>query len=403
MREPAATSSEPLKNKQRENQKPGQLPRIGIIGAGQLAKMLAQAATELGCEIIVLDPDPQAPAHKLAADSLLARWDQPEPLLDLASRVDVVTFENEFVPANVLEAIEKAGHSLYPSSASLRLIQDKYLQKQTLAAAGVPVPLYQAVESEADVAAAAKKLGWPLVLKARRNGYDGKGNATVHSVEDIPEAWAKLGGGKNGLYVEQFCHYSAELAVMITRGRNGESVVYPVVESIQQNHICHQVKVSDSLFPKELRERVVNMANAVVTAFHAVGSFGIELFLTKTGEVLLNEIAPRVHNSGHYTIEACECSQFENHIRAILGWPLGSPRLVAPAAVMVNLLGASAGPGMPLGVAEALQAPGAHLHIYGKTQSKAGRKMGHLTALGSTLEEALTKATSAASKIQFGS
>lgn len=401
MRDTAATA-DPLTKSPSKFSSTGQLPRIGIIGAGQLAKMLAQAASELGCEIIVLDPDSHAPAHKHAADSIIARWDKPEPLLDLASRVDVVTYENEFVPADVLESIEKAGHPLYPSSASLRLIQDKYLQKQTLAAAGVPVPRFESVATEQDVADAGEKLGWPLVLKARRNGYDGKGNATVRSKEEISEAWQKLGGGKNSLYVEQFCHYTAELAVMITRGRNGSSVVYPVVESIQRNHICHEVLVSTGI-DEVIQDRVIQMAKSVVAAFNAVGSYGIELFLTKTGEVLLNEIAPRVHNSGHYSIEACECSQFENHIRAILGLPLGSAKLVAPAAVMVNLLGIGSGPGMPAGYLEALKVEGAHIHIYGKTQSKPGRKMGHVTALGQTLEEARTRAQSAATKLQFGS
>jgi 5-(carboxyamino)imidazole ribonucleotide synthase len=374
---------------------------LGIIGGGQLAKMLALSASQFGCDIVILERNDHSPAASLATENVIGDWDNPESLLALGSQVDVVTLENEFVDADSLAALEKFGHPLWPNSATVRVVQDKLLQKRALADAGLPVPRFLPAPDQASILAAAEKFGWPLLLKKRRNGYDGKGNFTLRKREDIDGAWKQLGGETNALYVEEFCPFSLELAMMITRGQKGETACYPVVETIQRDHICHLVKAPAPI-PPETAARAADIARRAVETVSAVGTMGVELFLTKSGEILINELAPRVHNSGHYTIEACVCSQFENHVRAVLGWPLGSTAMRAPAAIMVNLLGAAKGSGKPHGLSAALAIPGAHPHIYGKALSAPGRKMGHLTALGKTLDEALATAQRAASLIHFG-
>jgi 5-(carboxyamino)imidazole ribonucleotide synthase len=377
-------------------------PRLGIVGGGQLAKMTALAGLQLGCDVVVLERNNYSPAANLASHSIVGDWDNPEALLKLASQVDVVTLENEFVDAGSLRALEEAGYPLYPTARSIALVQDKYVQKQTLAAAGLPVPRFAAAADLAEVEQAGTTLGWPLLLKARRNAYDGKGNVTLHSAADAAAAWTKLGGDQGReLFVEEFCHFSAELAVIVTRGRDGASVSYPVVETVQRDHVCHIVKAPAPV-PVEVAARAAEVARQAVAAVGAVGSFGVEMFHTRSGGIVVNELAPRVHNSGHYTIEACLCSQFENHVRAVLGLPLGSTAMVAHAAVMVNLLGTAKAAGHPHGLERALAVPGAHVHIYGKAMSGVGRKMGHVTALGATVGEALATAEVAAAEIQFG-
>ena len=375
--------------------------RIGIVGGGQLAKMTALAAMELGCAIVILEKSENTPSSNLAAEVLHGDWDDPETLLQLADRVDVVSLENEFVDANSLKALEQTGHRLYPGSATIALVQDKLIQKQALSNAGIPVTPYAEVNSREEINHQADQLGWPLVLKTRRNGYDGKGNATLNSSADIDNAWTKLDGDNKELYVEGFCKFTGELAVMVTRGTDGEMVNYPVVESVQKDHICHVIR-APARIDDELANKAIELARKAVTTIDGVGSIGVEMFLTGDNHIILNEMAPRVHNSGHYTIEACECSQFENHVRAILGLPLGSPKMIAPAAVMINMLGEEQGTGYPVGIEQALAVNGAHIHVYGKTTTNIGRKMGHITALGSDINEAEHIANKAASCIRFG-
>jgi 5-(carboxyamino)imidazole ribonucleotide synthase len=377
-------------------------PQLGIIGGGQLAKLTALAGAQLGCEVVVLERNSFSPAASVTTHSLVGDWNNVGDLLTLAQQVDVVSIENEFIDVAALTLLEQAGHQVFPRSDTLRLVQDKFIQKQTLKAAGLPVPEFRAVTNLEAVVAAARELGLPLLLKARRNAYDGKGNVTVRTLAEIPAAWRKLGGHDgNELFAEAFCPFASELAVIITRSHKGECATYPLVETVQRDHICHLVRAPAAVSP-EISATALDIARRAVTAVGAVGSFGVEMFLTGDGKVFVNELAPRVHNSGHYTIEACECSQFENHVRAVLGWPLGSTRMVAPAAVMVNLIGVSKGPGRPAGLDAALAVPGAHVHIYGKAMSNAGRKMGHITTLGATMSEAQTKAEQAAREIHFG-
>lgn len=380
-------------------------PLIAILGSGQLAKMNAQAAAQLGCRVKVLENKPtRSPLFDWPVE--VGDWNDPATLIAFAEGADVVTLENEFIDADALAELEAAGHRIYPTAASMALIQDKLLQKQTLSAAGLPVTPFCAVDSPEELVTSATRLGWPLVLKRRKLGYDGKGNATLHSPADIPLAWEQLGGDGASLYAEQFCRFSRELAVMIVRAPptsapHSQIARYPVVETTQRDHICHTVTAPAQLDP-DLAAHAQHLAQQAVEIINGIGTMGVELFLMADGKIVINEMAPRVHNSGHYTIEACHCSQFENHIRAILGWPLGSPALRAPAAAMVNLLGAGDGPAMPAGLDQALSMPGAHIHIYGKDRSAKGRKMGHVTALGATPEDALAIAQRAAAALRFG-
>lgn len=368
------------------------LPRLGILGGGQLAKMTASAAAKFGCEVVILERTGDSPADSVATHSIIGDWDDPAELLRLAQAVDVVTLENEFVSTDALAVLESHSFTLWPSVATMVLAQDKLRQKQSLLDAGLPVVRF----ADAPSRDAAREFGFPAVLKKRRYSYDGKGNATVRTEAELESAWLKLEGDHHALYIEELCPFQRELAIIVTRGQDGRIVRYPLVETVNREHICHLTKGPvRSTMLGDLPERAI-------TAFGGVGSFGIEWFEMPDGRLLVNEIAPRVHNTGHYTIEACECSQFENHVRAVLGWPLGSPALLAPAAAMVNLLGYGDGAGTPVGLADALRFPDVHVHVYGKTHSKRGRKMGHVTALGPTPDDAAAKAQHVAKLIRFG-
>jgi 5-(carboxyamino)imidazole ribonucleotide synthase len=363
--------------------------------------MLAQAAWPLGATVQVLVRRPGDALPGLTGSTTVGNWNDPAVATAFARTVDLVLLENEFINPASLDAIEAAGVPLVPGAAVVRGVQDKWRQKQTLQAAGLPVVPAADVASPADVRAFAGIHGWPVVLKRRHEGYDGKGNATLRDPGELDAAWNRLAVNEAGLYAEAFCPFDRELAVMVCRSITGETAVYPVVDTVQRDHICHTVAAPSSL-PPALADQARATALAAVEAFDGRGMFGVELFLTRENLVLINELAPRVHNSGHYTIEGCACSQFENHLRAAMGWPLGSPAMTAPHAVMVNLLGASDGPARPHGLAEALAVTGAHLHLYGKDRSVTGRKMGHVTALGPSREAAETTARLAAGALRFG-
>ncbi|HMP73571.1 MAG TPA: 5-(carboxyamino)imidazole ribonucleotide synthase [Kiritimatiellia bacterium] len=372
---------------------PSRPPVIGILGGGQLAKMLAAAARPLGVHVRILSPSPEALLPGMFDHPTIALW-TPKSLRAFAQTVDVITLESEFVDADLLEAAAEIC-PVFPHPSAIRIIQDKLTQRNTLHAENLPVSPYQPVECKDDIEDFAHTHGWPLVLKKRRNGYDGKGNATLTGPESIPAAWNDLRHSNAELYVEAWCPFEREVAMMITRGQDGQIATYPVVDTVQKDHICHHVTAPSSLQSHEQQE-VATIATKAVAAFNLVGSVGVELFRQADGTLLINEMAPRVHNSGHYTIEACHCSQFENHIRAILGWPLGDASLRVPAAAMVNLLGQTSGPGWPRNIEAALHHPSVSLHIYGKAESRPGRKMGHLTATGHTRDQALSQALQAA-------
>jgi 5-(carboxyamino)imidazole ribonucleotide synthase len=371
------------------------MTRIGIFGGGQLAQMLTQAAVSLGVETTIFERFPDSPAGRLTQHEVVGAWEDATALDRFAAACDLVTLENEFVDAGILAALEARGLPVYPAPQTVAVVQDKLTQKERIAAAGLAVPAFRGVASPDEALAAAAELGWPLLLKARRNGYDGYGNATLRGPADLLPAWERLSRGGSPLLVEAWVPFARELAVMVVRGRDGATVAYPVVETVQQDHICHVVRAPAPLPPAEAAA-ATDLAARAVRAVGGVGVFGVELFELPDGRVLYNELAPRPHNSGHYSIEGCVTSQFENHLRAVLGWPLGPADLRAPAAVMVNLLGRNAGPVGPGALREALAVPGAHIHLYGKRESRVGRKMGHVTALGASVAEAEATARRAA-------
>lgn len=313
-------------------------------------------------------------------------------LIEFARMCDVVTLENEFVDGNLLARVREAsGTPIYPLPSSFVQIGDKLTEKDTFRNAGIPVTPYMQITDSADLDHFGVEYGWPYVLKSAKGGYDGYGNATVNDLNEAVKGFDKLGGNRGQVIIaEAFVPYTMELAVMVARNATGHAV-YPCVESIQQNHICKEVIAPARITP-ELQEQARQLAIAAVEAIDGIGIFGFEFFLTPDNQILLNESAPRPHNSGHYTIEGCVTSQFENHIRAVCGLPLGSTQMVAPAAVMINLLGSYNEPARVRNPEEALSSLQSHLHIYGKTHSKIGRKMGHLTCLGHDIEETLKRA-----------
>ena len=362
--------------------------------------MLCLSATQLGLKTVTVERTPDCPAATVSGQHIVGDWNQPAVLAQVASQCDVITLENEFVHAEALASLEASNHSVLPSSRCLEAIQDKLRQKETLRAKGLPTPPFRSVDTVEELRAAAEEFGFPFVLKRRRNGYDGKGNMTIASAGEIDTAWQHLDGPHHPLFAEAFCHFKAELAIMVCRRPRGDTIVYPVVETVQKNHICHLVTAPARIEPT-VKEAAIRVATAAVTGFDGIGCLGVELFLTSENEIVVNELAPRVHNSGHYTMEACTTSQFENHLRAVLDLPLGSPQLVRPCAVMINLLGDAVGPAYPQGIAQAMEVDAAHIHLYAKDQSQVGRKMGHLTVLGDEPEATLAQARRAANGITF--
>lgn len=377
-------------------------PTLGILGGGQLARMTAYAAHRLGIRVHIMASAADSPAGQIAEREVVGRPSDHQRLVAFASECDVVTLESEFINEEHLVEIERAGHLLFPSADSVGHIQDKLRQKRTLKNAGIPVAPFDATDLRDDAKSFGTHHGFPFVLKARRGGYDGYGNATIRSAADVETGWTKIcnDAADVELYAEEFVPFERELAIMIARGREGNIAVYPLVETVQHRHICHLVSVPARVDDVVAR-RAIEYACGAVEAIHGVGIFGVELFVTADGGVLVNEMAPRPHNSGHYTLEGCATSQFENHIRAVMGWPLGSTELRAPAVAMVNILGRGDESGAVADYAAVLANPRAHLHIYGKHASRAGRKMGHVTVLAQSLDEAITEAEATEKSVRF--
>jgi 5-(carboxyamino)imidazole ribonucleotide synthase len=373
-------------------------PTIGILGGGQLGRMTALAAIRMGLQVRFLAPGPAGPMEGLG-EALTGDWTDAEVVRAFAEPCSVVTVESEWAPAEHVTAALPGGPPVWPSPETLRLIRDKGLQKETLAAAGLPVPGFERCATPDAAVAAAERFGYPVVLKQYRGSYDGYGNATVRTSDDIARAWPEL-ADDDGLMVEAWVPFVRELAVLVARRPDGAHVVYPVAYSEQRDHRCHAIVVPAST-TAEVAAEAQAVALAAVEAVGGVGITGVELFELEDGRILVNELAPRPHNSGHFSIDACYTSQFENHIRAILGWPLGSPALREPAAVMINVLGHREGRPSLNGYRDALAIPGAAVHIYGKYDVRPRRKMGHVTATGKDPNETRGRAEEAASLIQL--
>ena len=363
--------------------------RVGVIGGGQLAWMMAGAAAALGIKLIVQTPQSSDPAVRIADDVILAAIDDAEATAKLADRCDVITFENEFVDLEALRPLEQRGLRFYPQLAALAPLLDKYHQRCFLRDIGLPVPSFAAIEPNLGSAvsaadrAALSQFGFPVVLKTRRHGYDGQGTYILRSPADLEALLPQL---QQPLLLEEFVPFDRELAVMVARSSSGEIITYPVVETQQPDQVCRRVLVTSDL-AIEVQQSVEAIARQFVDSLQAVGIFGIELFLTAEGRVLVNEVAPRTHNSGHFTLDACLTSQFEQQLRAICGLRLGGTQLQAKGAVMVNLLGYESSTSDYLAQRQQLaKLPQTFVHWYGKVESRPGRKLGHVTALLNTAD-----------------
>lgn len=363
--------------------------RIGIVGGGQLGRMLSFEAHKMGFRMTVLDPTPNSPAGQVADEQIVANYSDQKALKELATKSDYITYEIELESSDLFDELARKGAIIHPSIKTFKLINDKYLQKVFFKKAGIAVADFVAVEKKDDIVKAAKKFGYPILLKTRRFAYDGRGNALIKKESEIDSALSSLQG--KGLYVEKFVAFSKELAVVVARSTKGEIAMYPVVETTHKNNVCHIVKAPAPINQKTAKKAQA-LAKKVMQNLKGAGVFGIELFLTKKHEVLVNEIAPRVHNSGHFSIEACVTNQFAQHIRAIAGLPLGKTDMLVPAAVMINILGERKGPAEVMGLEKVLQMPQTFAHIYGKKDTKLERKMGHITVLDNSVEKAYKKA-----------
>lgn len=358
---------------------------LGILGSGQLARMSAIAASDFGIETHIYCADTDvSPASHVSTKTVKAPFTDLETILKFCADCDIVTLENEFIDQTILEAIDqKYPDKLFPNSKTFKLIGDKISEKNCFEKAGLKTAPFKAVTSVEDVASFASFHGYPVVLKSSKGGYDGYGNATLKNEKDIVEKFSTLKGQK---LVEAFIPYEKELAVMVARNRDGEMIVYPVAHTMQENHICHYVCVPADI-SAAVETEIKEAAQKAMAAIGAVGIFAFEFFLTEKGELFLNESAPRPHNSGHYSIEGCQTSQYHNHVRAVLNLPLGKTDLRAPYAVMLNLLGTQNGEAHLSNAKDFLKVNDGHLHLYGKRFSKKGRKMGHFTLLGEDKKE----------------
>src|SRR5579883_2652607 len=361
------------------------MKRVGVIGGGQLAAMMGGAAKKLGVELVVQTPSKDDPSVAIAQDSVFAAVDDAKSTAVLATKCDVITFENEFVNIEALSALARQGVCFFPRLEALTPLLDKYHQRCYLRDLGLPVPEFFALGEDGDMGKVEREMSFPIVLKARRHGYDGQGTFILKNLDSLKEkleyTYTKSPSSQDLFLVEEFIPFERELAIIAARSVSGEVVSYPVVETQQEEQVCRRVIAPANITP-ELTAEIQNIACTLLNSLEVVGVFGIELFLTPDGKVLVNEIAPRTHNSGHFSLDACETSQFEQHLRAVCGLSLGKTALICPGAVMVNLLGFENSHSDYMTKRQQLaKIPHAHVHWYGKTESRPGRKLGHVTVL----------------------
>ncbi len=359
-----------------------QIRRVGVIGGGQLAWMMAAGAEAVGIELCVQTPKADDPACAIASKTFIGEVADVSVTADMADDCDVITFENEFIDLPALKQLAEKGVIFYPQLNCLEPLLDKYDQREYCDRLNLPSPPFATLNNKSDLSLLTEKVnsvGLPLALKTRRHGYDGQGTFILKTLEAVEETWEAL--NYQPILLEAFVAFEKELAVMVARSQAGEVVVYPVVETQQVEQVCRRV-IAPADVERGVAEAVRAIATQLVNSLGVVGIFGIELFLTQSGEVLINEIAPRTHNSGHYTLDACTTSQFEQQLRAVCGLPLGAAELTHPGAVMVNLLGTEEAVSDYAEKRKALaQIPHAEVYWYGKQQSRIGRKMGHVTIL----------------------
>jgi 5-(carboxyamino)imidazole ribonucleotide synthase len=362
---------------------------IGVLGSGQLGRMFAIAARRMGYRVHTYSPELDTPTGQVADVEITAAYEDLDRIRAFASGVQVISFEFENVPSPTVEAaaavvpVRPGGHVLHTTQQRLR-------EKTFLRGAGFPVTPFAPIRAEEDLDAAASAVGFPAILKLAAFGYDGKGQTRVQRAEDLASAWRRLGSQE--AILEALVDFSCEVSVVAARGVSGDFAHHGVVENQHQNHIL-DVSIAPARIPAALAVEAVELARAVLERLDVVGVLCVEFFVTRAGGLLINELAPRPHNSGHFSFDACLTSQFEQQLRAVCGLPLGSPEQLRPAA-MVNLLGDLWADGEPRW-AEVCRFPGVKLHLYGKSEARPGRKMGHLTALAATADEAAAQALAA--------
>jgi 5-(carboxyamino)imidazole ribonucleotide synthase len=360
------------------------MKRVGVIGGGQLAWMMADAAQKLGVELVVQTPSVHDPAVSIAQETVFAPVDDATATEILAQKCDVITFENEFVNLDALSVLAQKGVYFRPRLEALAPLLDKYHQRCYLRDLGLPVPQFFALDEVENIKSKIEYLGFPVVLKSRRHGYDGQGTFIIQDFATLEQklSYETTTNLNQSLFLlEEFVPFERELAIIAARSVGGEVVTYPVVETQQEQQVCRRVIAPAEITPNQVAE-IQAIAHTLLNSLEVVGIFGIELFLSADGKILVNEIAPRTHNSGHFSLDACETSQFEQHLRAVCGLPLGNPALQCAGAVMVNLLGyENSHSDYQSQRQQIAEIPQAHVHWYGKTESRPGRKLGHVTVL----------------------
>ncbi len=371
-------------------------PVVGVVGGGQLARMMQQPAIALGVGLRVLATSIEESAAQAVRDVRIGRHDDLDALRGFADGCDVITFDHEHVPPLLLKTLEDEGVAVRPGGRALVHAQDKLIMREALTAAGVPCPLWREVETPSDVADFAGEAGWPVVLKTSRGGYDGRGVWVLDDLEAVHDLMTTttLAGGARWL-AEERVDFVQELSAQVARSPHGQAVAYPVVRTVQTNGICTEVVAPA---PGLTDDEIVAAQHAALTVAQALGVVGmlaVEMFETRDGRVLVNELAMRPHNSGHWSIEGAVTSQFENHLRAVLDLPLGDPAAVAPYSVMVNVLGGDKGGLYHAYLHCMARDPGLKIHMYGK-EVRAGRKLGHVTVVGDDLDDLLARAHHAA-------
>lgn len=367
---------------------------LGVLGSGQLGRMFAIAARRLGYRVHIYSPDTDTPAGQVGDVEFTAPYEDLDRVREFAKGVDVVTFEFENVPSATSRACSEIV-PVRPDGEVLHITQQRLREKTFLESNGFPVTPFRRILSLADLEAAARNLGIPAVLKTASFGYDGKGQRKILSASELPAAFAGLNGAE-GIY-EAFVDFEKEVSVVAARTVNGDFQAFPVFENVHANHIL-DVTFAPAAISPDLESKARELAHGILDALNVVGLLTVELFVTRDGRLLVNELAPRTHNSGHLTIDACVTCQFEQQVRAVCGLPLGSTELLRPAA-MANLLGDVWEDGIPHW-AGALTDPLVKLHLYGKATPRAGRKMGHLNATGATPPEAVSRVRKARTALQ---
>lgn len=373
--------------------------KIGIIGGGQIGKMIAQEAKRMSLKVVILDPTKNCPASTVCDKLIVADFKNEDKIRELAKYSDVITYEIELANSEALKNLESKKYPIFPSPHSLYLIQNKYRQKKFLQENKLPVPEFKKITSINDLSFIAEKFEYPLMLKASEDSYDGRGNYLIKCKEDIPIAYNSFDNRE--IFAEKYVDFKTEISIMVARNKKGQIETFPIAENIHKNNVLDTTLVPANISPKIYKDAEI-IAKNVVACLNDIGIFGIEMFVSNKDDIFINEIAPRPHNSGHYSIEGCSISQFEQHIRTILNLPLIKPELLRPT-VMKNILGPPnfSGNYRIRGMSKLLSIPSTKIHLYGKSLTSPGRKLGHITCTGTTLDEAIKRSSYAKNSIEI--